>query len=56
MNEQALAARSAYKKKWAKDNPEKVRAQQERYWTRKAQEAAKAEQAQPMPQQTGNRA
>lgn len=36
MNEQAAAARRAYKRKWAKANPEKIRAQQERYWTKKA--------------------
>ena len=47
MNEQAKAARRDYKRKWAKQNPEKVKAQQERYWTKKAeQEAAQAEQAQ----------
>ena len=36
MNEQAKEARRAYKRQWAKRNPEKVKAQQERYWTRKA--------------------
>ena len=45
MNEQAKAARRAYKRKWAKDNPEKIKAQQERYWSKKAEQAA-AEQAQ----------
>ena len=39
MNEKAAAARRAYKRQWAKDNPEKVKAQQERYWTRKAEQA-----------------
>lgn len=38
MNNAALAARRAYKRKWAKENPDKVRAQQERYWTKKAAE------------------
>ena len=38
MNEKAAAARRAYKRKWAKANPDKVRAQQERYWTKKAAE------------------
>ncbi len=43
MNEQAAAARRAYKRKWARENRDKVQAQQERYWTRKAAEAAAAE-------------
>lgn len=45
MNEQAKAARRAYKRNWAKQNPEKVKAQQERYWTKKAAEAAEQEPA-----------
>lgn len=51
LNEQAAAARRAYKRKWAQDNREKVKAQQERYWTKKAAEqaAANAEQAQQEP-------
>lgn len=52
MNEAAAEARRAYKRKWARENADKVRAQQERYWTRKAQEAAQAEQAQREPQQS----
>lgn len=40
MNEQAAAARRAYKRKWARENRDKVKAQQERYWTRKAAEDA----------------
>lgn len=44
LNEQAAEARRAYKREWAKKNPDKVKAQQERYWTRRA--AAHAEQAQ----------
>ncbi len=36
MNEQAAAARRAYKRKWAQENREKVKTYQERYWTRKA--------------------
>ena len=48
MNEQAKAARRAYKRKWAKQNPDKVKAQQERYWTKKAA-AAEREPADKMP-------
>ena len=38
MTEQAAAARRAYKREWARNNRDKVKAQQERYWTRKAAE------------------
>ena len=40
MNEAAKEARPAYKRAWCKKNPDKVKAAQERYWTKKAQEAA----------------
>lgn len=40
MNEAAKEARRAYKRQWNKDNPEKVKAYQEKYWNKKAQEAA----------------
>lgn len=43
MTERAKAARRAYKRKWAKENPEKVKAAQERYWNKKAAEAEKEE-------------
>ena len=39
MSEAAREARNAYKRKWAKDNPEKVKAATRRYWEKKAQEA-----------------
>ncbi len=48
MNEKAKEARRAYRRKWAKDNPEKVKAQQERYWQKKA---ALLEEAQEVPEQ-----
>lgn len=51
MNESAAAARRAYKREWARANRDKIRAQQERYWTRKA-EQAKAEQAEAEQQAT----
>lgn len=43
MTEQAATARRAYKREWAKANKDKVRAQQERYWTKKAMQAAAAQ-------------
>ena len=48
MTEQARKARRAYKKEWARKNPDKVKAQQERYWQRKAeqQQAQEVEAAQ----------
>ena len=51
MNEKAIEARRAYQREWQRKNRDKVRAQQERYWTKKAgiltdQAAAPAEAAQ----------
>jgi len=37
MSEAAREARNAYKRKWAKENPDKVKAANRRYWERKAQ-------------------
>lgn len=41
MTESAKAARRAYKNKWAKENKDKVKAAQERYWEKKAAEQKK---------------
>lgn len=49
MNEKAKEARRAYKREWARRNPDKVRAQQERYWTKKAEEAERESKAQASP-------
>lgn len=40
MNEAAKAARREYKRKWQRENRDKVKQYQENYWTKKAQEAA----------------
>lgn len=40
MTEAALEARRAYKREWARKNKDKVKAQQERYWKRKADQEA----------------
>lgn len=37
MTEEARAARNAYKRRWAAENPERVKAYQSRYWQRKAE-------------------
>ena len=42
MTEEAAASRRAYKRAWARKNPDKVKAQQERYWQKRAAEAAQA--------------
>ena len=43
MTEEAKKARREYLNKWRKNNPEKVKAQKERYWEKKAaQQAADA--------------
>jgi hypothetical protein len=38
MSEKAKEARREYAKKWRRDNPEKVKAIQNRYWEKKAKE------------------
>lgn len=47
MTDKAKEARRAYKRKWAKENPDKIRAQQERYWTKKAEQAEAAKEPAP---------
>lgn len=51
MTQQAAEARRAYRRAWAKANPDKVRAAQERYWAKKA--ALAAEQAAERADQNG---
>lgn len=36
MTKEAAEARREYKRQWAKRNPEKIRAQQARYWSKRA--------------------
>lgn len=43
VDEKAKEARRAYKRAWNRRNPEKVKAAQERYWSRRA-EAAEAQE------------
>lgn len=43
MTEEAKAARRAYKRQWNRNNPEKVKEHQRRFWEKKAQEAEAAE-------------
>lgn len=52
MDEKAKELRREYKRQWYKNNKDKVRASQKRYWEKKAaeleaQEAAKAKKKQP---------
>ncbi|MBR4908268.1 MAG: hypothetical protein IKZ43_04565 [Acidaminococcaceae bacterium] len=49
LSEQAIAARREYKKAWARNNRDKVRAQQERYWQKRAEQAQKNQEAQMEP-------
>ena len=39
MSEAAREARNAYKRKWAAEHPDKIKAYSRRYWEKKAQEA-----------------
>ncbi|MBQ2348358.1 MAG: phosphatase [Clostridia bacterium] len=45
MTPEAREARKAYKREWAKKNPDKIRQYQETFWNKKAQEAAAAAKA-----------
>ncbi len=38
----AVEARRAYQRQWRKDNPDKVREHNRRYWQKKAREALKS--------------
>ncbi len=40
MTAEQKEAKRAYHREWAKKNPEKIKAAQERFWERKAQELA----------------
>ena len=44
MTDAAKEARRQYKRQWAKNNPEKVKAQQDRYWAKRAAQQAEQEQ------------
>ena len=45
MNDEARKARNAWRKEWAKKNPDKVKEYNERYWSKKAAEMKAAEEA-----------
>lgn len=45
MTPEARAARAEYKREWRKRNPDKVRAQAERYWQRRAESQRAEEEA-----------
>ena len=45
MTDAAKEARRAYKRKWARENPDKIRAQQDRYWSKRAEADAAADAA-----------
>ena len=42
MTDAAKEARRAYKREWNRKNKDKVKAAQERYWNKRAEEAAEA--------------
>ena len=45
MDDKAKAARRAYKREWARKNPDKCRKYQENYWTKIAEQAEQAVEA-----------
>lgn len=44
LSEAVKKAKAQYHKKWQRENPEKVKAAQERYWLKKAKEIMEKEQ------------
>lgn len=44
MTEAAKEAKNKYKREWRKNNPEKVRAANERYWEKKARRESEQQQ------------
>lgn len=44
MDERARQARNEYRRAWAKANPDKIKAQQARYWARQAEKIAAAKE------------
>lgn len=51
MTEQAMEARRAYKRKWARENRDKIREQQARYWQRQAEKQEQEPAKEPAPAQ-----
>lgn len=52
MNEKAKELRRAYKREWNRKNRDKVKAAQERYWTKKAADLERVEHTdEPAPQE-----
>lgn len=50
MTEEARAARNAYKRRWAAENPERVKAYQSKYWAKKAESDRKKAKESEMPE------
>ena len=53
MSEAAREARKAYQREWNRKNKDKVKANQARYWERKAAKAKEQEQAKAKREKTG---
>lgn len=47
MTDAAKEARREYRRQWAKNNPDKVRAMQERYWEKQAEHKKDGSPAEP---------
>jgi hypothetical protein len=43
MSDQAKEAQLAYRREWARKNPDKIRAQQRRYWEKRAKRQQEAQ-------------
>ena len=54
LSQEAKEARRAYLRKWRRENPEKVKEQERRYWERKAQEMREQEEGDDLNDETIN--
>lgn len=56
ITDKAVEARRAYKREWARNNPEKVRAYQKKFWEKKAEEQKiKGQQTTASPEEAAER-
>lgn len=55
MTAKAAELRRAYKRQWAKNNPEKIRQYQQKYWNKQAEAAAEASRSDTAPEQEGGK-
>lgn len=53
MTEKGKEARRAYKREWARRNPEKIREQQQRYWNKRGESGEMTDHVKVRPENNG---